>query len=158
MKLSDIIPEDCILDDLKATQKEEVIKEMVQALVKAGKVEESASKKVIKALMDREELGSTGIGSGVAVPHAKHDSVSELVGVFGRSRKGINFDALDAEPVHVLFLVLSSKGASAVHLEALACISRLVRDEKFVRFMREAKDVAALRELLKEADETFGGN
>ena len=130
----------------------------MHALVKAGKVEESAAKKVIKALMDREELGSTGIGAGVAVPHAKHDSVADLVGVFGRSRKGINFDALDGEPVHVLFLLLSSKSASGAHLEALAYISRLVRDEKFVRFMREAKDVNALRDLLKEADETLGAS
>jgi mannitol/fructose-specific phosphotransferase system IIA component (Ntr-type) len=158
MKLSDIIPEGGILDDLKATQKEEVVKEMVLALVKTGKVDEGASKKVIKALMDREELGSTGIGAGVAVPHAKHDSVNDLVGAFGRSRKGISFEALDGEPVHVLFLLLSSKSASGAHLEALAYISRLVRDEKFVRFMRDAKDVPALRELLKEADETLGGN
>lgn len=156
MKLSEIIPDGGILDDLKAAQKEEVIKEMVQALVKAGKVDEGSARKVTKALMDREELGSTGIGAGVAVPHAKHDSVSSLVGAFGRSRKGINFDALDGEPVHVLFLLLSSKSASGAHLEALAYISRLVRDEKFVRFMREAKDVAALRDLLKEADEALG--
>jgi PTS system fructose-specific IIA component/PTS system nitrogen regulatory IIA component len=158
MKLSEIIPEGGILDDLKSAQKEEVVKEMVQALVKAGKVDEGASKKVVKALMDREELGSTGIGAGVAVPHAKHDSISDLVGAFGRSKKGINFDALDGEPVHVLFLLLSSKSASGAHLEALAYISRLVRDEKFVRFMREAKDMSALRDLLKEADETLGGS
>jgi PTS system fructose-specific IIA component/PTS system nitrogen regulatory IIA component len=158
MKLSEIIPEGGILDDLKSSQKEDVVKEMVQSLVKAGKVEEGAAKKVIKALMDREELGSTGIGAGVAVPHAKHDSVTDLVGAFGRSKKGINFDALDGEPVHVLFLLLSSKGASGAHLEALAYISRLVRDEKFVRFMREAKDVSGLRDLLKEADETLGGS
>lgn len=158
MKLCDIIPEGGILDDLKSVQKEDVIKEMVQALVKAGKIEEGNAKKVIKALMDREELGSTGIGAGVAVPHAKHDSVTDLVGAFGRSKKGINFDALDGEPVHVLFLLLSSKGASGTHLEALAYISRLVRDEKFVRFMRDAKDVNSLRDLLKEADETLGGS
>lgn len=156
MKLGDIIPEGGILDDLKAVQKEDVIKEMVQALVKAGRVEEANAKKVIKALMDREELGSTGIGAGVAVPHARHDSVTDLVAAFARAKKGINFDALDGEPVYVLFLLLSSKGASGVHLEALAYISRLVRDDKFVRFLREAKDVAGLRDLLKEADETMG--
>src|SRR5690349_10475136 len=97
MKLGEIIPEGGILDDLKSTQKEDVIKEMVAALVKSGKIEEATSKKVIKALMDREELGSTGIGAGVAVPHAKHDSITDLVGAFGRSKKGINFDALDGE-------------------------------------------------------------
>ena len=158
MKLGEIIPEGGILDDLKSEGKEDVIKEMVQALVKAGRVEEAASKKVVKALMDREELGSTGIGQGVAVPHAKHDSINDLVGAFGRSKKGINFDALDGEPVHVFFLLLSSKSASGAHLEALAYISRLVRDEKFVKFLRDARDVSGLRELLHEADQTLGGN
>lgn len=158
MKLGEIIPEGGILDDLKSVQKEDVIKEMVAALVKSGKIEEATSKKVIKALMDREELGSTGIGAGVAVPHAKHDSITDLVGAFGRSKKGINFDALDGEPVHVLFLLLSSKSASGAHLEALAYISRLVRDEKFVKFLRDTKDVAGVRDLLAEADQTLGGN
>ncbi|MFH0938409.1 MAG: PTS sugar transporter subunit IIA [Planctomycetota bacterium] len=156
MKLSDIIPEGGILDDLKATGKEDVIREMVQALIKIGRVEERASSKVIKALLDREELGSTGIGAGVAVPHAKHDSINDLVGVFGRSRKGINFDALDGESVHILFLLLSSKSASGAHLEALAYISRLVRDEKFVKFLRDTKDITGIREVLQEADQTLG--
>ena len=158
MKLSQIIPEGGILEDLKSTNKEEVIKEMVQALVKAGRIEEATSKKVIKALMDREELGSTGIGAGVAVPHARHDSVTELIGAFGRSKKGIDFDALDGEKVHVLFLLLSSKGASGAHLESLAYISRLVRDDKYVKYLREAKDAPALRDLLGEADHRLGGN
>lgn len=158
MKLAEIIPEGGILDDLKSTTKEEVIKEMVQALVKAGRIEESTSKKVIKALMDREELGSTGIGAGVAVPHARHDSITELLGAFGRSKKGISFDALDGEPVHVLFMLLSSKGASGAHLESLAYISRLVRDDKYVKHLRDAKDSKELRDLLGEADQRLGGN
>ena len=99
---------------------------------------------------------ATGIGSGVAVPHAKHDSIQDLVCAFGRSKKGINFDALDGEPVQVVFLLLSSKSASSSHLEALAFISRLVRDEKFVRFLRDAKDVKDLRDLLGEADQMLG--
>jgi nitrogen PTS system EIIA component len=158
MKLGDIIPDGGIMDDLKAVEKEDVIKEMVQALVKTGRIEEASSAKVIKALMDREELGSTGIGAGVAVPHAKHDSITDLVGAFGRSKKGINFDALDGEPVHILFLLLSSKNASGAHLEALAYISRLVRDEKFVKFLKDAKDVKDLRDLLGEADQQLGGS
>ncbi len=158
MKLGDIIPEGGILDDLKSVEKEDVIKEMVQALVKTGRIEENTQGKVIKALMDREELGSTGIGAGVAVPHAKHDSISDLVGAFGRSKKGINFDALDGEPVHILFLLLSSKSASGAHLEALAYISRLVRDEKFVKFLRDARESKDLRDLLNEADQNLGGS
>lgn len=158
MKLAEIIPEGGILDDLKSTTKEEVVKEMVQALVKAGRIEESISKKAVKALMDREELGSTGIGAGVAVPHARHESITELLGAFGRSKKGISFDALDGEPVHVLFMLLSSKGASGAHLESLAYISRLVRDDKFVKQLRDAKDAAELRQLLGEADQRLSGN
>lgn len=157
MKLSEIIPDGAVSEDLQATAKEEVIKEMVGTLVAAGKIQESVSKKIVKALMDREELGSTGIGSGVAVPHAKHDAITDLVCAFGRSKKGINFDALDGEPVYVVFLLLSSKSASGAHLEALAFISRLVRDDKYVRFLRDAKDVKDIRELLAEADQTFGG-
>lgn len=157
MKLSEIIPDGAVSEELQATEKEDVIKEMVNTLVTAGKIQESVSKKIVKALMDREELGSTGIGSGVAVPHAKHDAISDLVCAFGRSKKGINFDALDGEPVYVVFLLLSSKSASGAHLEALAFISRLVRDDKYVRFLREAKDVKDIRDLLSEADQTFGG-
>jgi len=157
MKLSEIIPDGAISQELEAVEKEEVIKEMVQSLVEAGKIQESVSKKIVKALMDREELGSTGIGSGVAVPHAKHDAITDLVCAFGRSKKGINFDALDGEPVYVVFLLLSSKSASGAHLEALAFISRLVRDDKFVRFLRDGKDVKDIRDLLAEADQTFGG-
>lgn len=157
MKLSEIIPDGAVSEELQTTEKEEVIKEMVDTLVAAGKIQESVSKKIVKALMDREELGSTGIGSGVAVPHAKHDAITDLVCAFGRSKKGINFDALDGEPVYVVFLLLSSKSASGAHLEALAFISRLVRDDKYVRFLRDAKDIKDIRELLAEADQTFGG-
>lgn len=156
MKLSDIIPEGGVCENLQATKKEDAIKEMVEALIAAGRVPEASAKKVLKALMDREELGSTGIGQGVAVPHAKHDSISDLVCAFGRSDNGIEFDALDGEPVFVVFLLLSSKSASNSHLEALAFISRLVRDEKFVRFLRDSKDATEVREVLGEADETFG--
>ncbi len=158
MKLAEIIPEGGILDDLKSTTKEDVIKEMVQALAKAGRIEEGTSKKAVKALMDREELGSTGIGAGVAVPHARHESITELLGAFGRSKKGIAFDALDGEPVHVLFMLLSSKGASGAHLESLAYISRLVRDDKFVKQLRDAADAKELRHLLGEADTRLSGN
>ncbi|GMV79896.1 MAG: PTS transporter subunit IIA [Planctomycetota bacterium] len=157
MKLTDIIPDGGISDDLQSTEKESVIRELVELLVKAGRVDTESSKKVVKALMDREELGSTGIGQGVAVPHAKHDSITDLVCAFGRSKRGVNFDALDGEPVYVFFLLLSSKGASGSHLEALAFISRLVRDEKFVKFLRDGKDVKDIRDVLGEADQAFGG-
>ena len=102
--------------------------------------------------MGREDLGSTGIGKGVAVPHAKHDSVDGLVAAFGRSKKGIEFAALDGQPVQLVFLILSSKEHSGQHLGALARVARLVRDDRFCRFLREAKDAKDLVDLFAEAD------
>jgi len=152
LKLSSLVPSEAIIDNLEATEKEKVLKEMVSALASAGKIEKDAVTPVVKALMSREELGSTGIGKGVAVPHAKHESVKGLVAAFGRSQKGIEFAALDGQPVQLVFLLLSSKDVSGQHLEALARVARLVRDDRFCRFLREAKSQKELADLLQEAD------
>jgi PTS system fructose-specific IIA component/PTS system nitrogen regulatory IIA component len=153
MKLSDLIDTKAIVSELEATTKEEVIKELISALDQAGKIDGKDAKKLIAALMAREQLGSTGIGQGLAVPHAKHNSVGNLVAAFGRSKKGIDFDSLDGEPVYLVFLLLSNKEASGQHLEALAYITKLLRDDLFCRFLKEAKDHAELIELLREADQ-----
>lgn len=151
MKLSEIAK--VVLDDLKGTQKKEVMQEMVGALIEGNFLDQSVENRAVRALMDREELGSTGIGGGVAVPHARHDSVPELLGAVGRSKSGVEFDSLDGEPVKVVFLLLSSRKESAAHLQALAYIARVVRDANFVRFLIQAKDDQEIRELLQEADE-----
>ena len=153
MKLSDLIDPKAIATELESTTKEDVIKEMVDILVSAKKVDDKDAKKLVAALMAREQLGSTGIGQGLAVPHAKHTSVENLVAAFGRSKKGIDFDSLDGEPVYLVFLLLSNKEASGQHLEALAYITKLLRDDLFCRFLKEAKDHAELVELLREADQ-----
>ena len=125
---------------------------MVDARAADGRINPETSSVMVGALMGREKLGSTGIGKGVAVPHASHKKVEGLVAAFGRSRDGIDFAALDGQPVHLVFLLLASKGASAQNLEALARVAKLVRDESFCRFLREAKDKKELVELLQEAD------
>jgi PTS system fructose-specific IIA component/PTS system nitrogen regulatory IIA component len=153
MKLSELIDPKAIVSELQAGTKEEVIKELVTALSAAGKVAEGNVSDLAAALMAREQLGSTGIGQGLAVPHAKHDSVGELIAAFGRSKTGIEFDSLDGEPVQLVFLLLSNKDASGLHLEALAYITKLLRDEVFCRFLKEAKGLAEIVDLLKEADE-----
>jgi fructose-specific phosphotransferase system IIA component len=153
MKLSDLIDPKAIASELESTTKEEVIKELVDILVSAKKVDDKDSKKLVAALMAREQLGSTGIGQGLAVPHAKHSSVVNLVAAFGRSKKGIDFDSLDGEPVYLVFLLLSNKEASGQHLEALAYITKLLRDDLFCRFLKDAKDHAEIVDLLKEADQ-----
>ena len=141
------------ISEMRATAKEEAVRELVGALAAAGKVAEADCKQLVAALMAREQLGSTGIGQGLAVPHAKHERVGNLLVAFGRSARGIEFDSLDGEPVFLIFLLLSSPEAPGQHLEALAYITKLLRDELFCRFLREAKSVQEIVDLLKEADE-----
>jgi PTS system fructose-specific IIA component/PTS system nitrogen regulatory IIA component len=125
---------------------------MVQALLDAGKIEASEMESIVKAIMNREELGSTGIGRGVAVPHAKHGSVDQLVGTVAVSRDGVNFDSLDGEKVFVLFLLVSPLDRPGDHLRALENISRQLRDDRFCRFLKQAKTAEEIRQLLEEAD------
>jgi len=153
MKLYELIDPKAIISELAATSKEESISELVAALAAAGKVKSANSDGLVAALMAREQLGSTGIGQGLAVPHAKHDSVGDLVAAFGRSKPGIEFDSLDGEPVQLVFLLLSNKEASGLHLEALAYITKLLRDDVFCKFLKDAKDADEIAGLLKEADE-----
>ena len=106
----------------------------------------------MKALIKREELGSTGIGGGVAVPHTKHPCVGRLVGIVARSEKGVEFDALDGEPVHLIFLLLSPNESAGVHLAALERIASLIRDNDFRRFMTKAMGKKEMIEILREVD------
>jgi len=152
MKLSELIDTKAIID-ISASSKEEAIREVVTGLIAAGKVPNGNTDALVSALMAREQLGSTGIGQGLAVPHAKHEDVEDLVAAFGRSKKGIEFDSLDGEPVYLVFLLLSNKDASGLHLEALAYITKLLRDDLFCRFLKDAKDIDEIVELLKEADQ-----
>ena len=153
MRLSEIICTEAIIPELQGTEKTDVLKEMAAALGAAGEIGASAKKKILGALVDREDLGSTGIGKGIGVPHARHESVKGLVGAFGRSNKGISWAALDGQPVNLVFLLLCSKNSSGEHLEALALIAKLVRDNVFCRFLRQAKGREEIAELFKEADE-----
>ncbi len=153
MKLSELIDSQAIISELAATSKEESVSELVAALANAGKIEAGNADNLVAALMAREQLGSTGIGQGLAVPHAKHETVTDLVAAFGRSKPGIEFDSLDGEPVQLVFLLLSNKEASGLHLEALAYITKLLRDDVFCKFLKDAKDTDEIVGLLKEADE-----
>jgi PTS system fructose-specific IIA component/PTS system nitrogen regulatory IIA component len=142
---------------LAADDKEGVIREMVQALLDAGKIVVSEMESIVKAILNREELGSTGIGRGVAVPHAKHGSVDQLVGTVAVSREGVDFDSLDGEKVFVLFLLVSPLDRPGDHLRALENISRQLRDDRFCRLLKQAKTAEEIRRRLEEADrEPFG--
>lgn len=152
MKFSDFVSGSAIRADLTAEDKEGVIREMVAALLSAGKIEQSEVESIVKAIMKREELGSTGIGRGVAVPHTKHPSVPRLVGTVAVSNEGIDFNSLDGEKVHLFFLLISPPDRPGDHLRALENISRQLRDDTFCKFLKQAKSADDIRQLLDEAD------
>jgi PTS system fructose-specific IIA component/PTS system nitrogen regulatory IIA component len=152
MKFADFIESDAILSELAADGKEDAIEELVGALVRAGGISTGEQKSIVDAVMKREELGSTGIGRGVAVPHTKHPSVDRLVGTVGISRDGVDFNSLDGEKVQIFFLLVSPPDRPGDHLRALENISRQLRDDTFCRFLRQAKTVDDIKQLLDEAD------
>lgn len=153
MKFSDFVKTGAIRADLKAASKEAVIDELVQALLDAGEISADQRDDIIAAIMKREELGSTGIGRGVAVPHTKHPSVTELVGTVGVSESGVDFDSLDGERVQLFFLLISPPERPGDHLRALENISRQLRDESFCRFLKQSKSSDDIQQLLQEADD-----
>ena len=152
MKFVDFMCEKAIRVELQATDKPSVIQELVAALVESGQVKEDDQAGIIEAIMKREELGSTGIGRGVAVPHAKHPSVENLIGTVGVSAEGIGFESLDAESVQLFFLLISPPDRPGDHLRALENISRQLRDDTFCRFLKQSKTTEDITQLLEEAD------
>lgn len=153
MKLSDFVVHEAITVDLRAAGKEDVIREIVRSLYEAGKLAEGDLEGVSRAILGREELGSTGIGQGVAVPHTRHPTVNRLIGTVALSRRGVDFAALDGEPVDIFFLLISPPNQPGDHLRALENISRHLKDDRFVAFLRQAKTREQVVELLQEADQ-----
>lgn len=154
MKLSDFVVREAILVDLQATGKEEAVREIVYSLHRAGKLAESELDSVARAILSREELGSTGIGQGVAVPHTRHPTVNRLIGTVALSQRGVDFAALDGEPVDIFFLLVSPPNQPGDHLRALENISRHLKDERFVNFLRQAQTREHVIDLLEEADQS----
>jgi len=153
MKFADFITTKAIRSELQAQSKEAVIEELVQALFDSGNIDSDQREDIIASIMKREELGSTGIGRGVAVPHTKHPSVQKLVGTVGVSENGVAFDSLDGERVQLFFLLISPPERPGDHLRALENISRQLRDEDFCRFLKQSKTANDVQQLLQEADD-----
>ncbi len=152
MKFADFVSPEAIRAQLTATDKEGAIREMVQALLDTGKIQADELESIVKAILKREELGSTGIGRGVAVPHTKHPSVDQLVGTVAVSGAGVDFASLDGETVQLFFLLISPPDCPGDHLRALENISRRLRDDTFCRFLKQAKSAEDIHQLLNEAD------
>lgn len=152
MKFADFICGKSINPELAADTKEAAISEMVESLVKAKAIPAGERDNIVSAIMKREELGSTGIGRGIAVPHTKHASVDKLVGTVAVSENGVDFNSLDGEQVHLLFLLVSPPDRPGDHLRALENISRQLRDDTFCKFLKQSKSTADIQQLLEEAD------
>jgi nitrogen PTS system EIIA component len=152
MRMSDFVVRDAIIPELPATNKEGVIRAMVESLRAAGQFRGADLEDIIRAILKREFLGSTGIGRGVAIPHTKHNSVERLIGTVALSNKGIAFDSLDGEPVHVFVLLISPQDRPGDHLRALENVSRSLRDDNFVRALRAATTREEILALLDRAE------
>lgn len=152
MKFSDFVSVAAIKANLTTYDKPDVIRELVESLAAAGSIKQSDVEGIVAAIMKREELGSTGIGRGVAVPHTKHASVERLVGTIGVSHEGVDFNSLDGDKVQLFFLLVSPPDRPGDHLRALENISRQLRDDTFCRFLKQAKSTPDIQHLLVEAD------
>jgi len=150
MKLMEFLIPDAIESNMKSNTKTEAIRELVALLKKAGAITDEES--VFKIVLEREELGSTGIGDGIAVPHGKSNAVDKVAASFGRSVKGINFESLDNQPAYLFFLLVAPIGSSGPHLMALARISRLLKSKDFRDNLMKAKGKPDILKILQSED------
>jgi fructose-specific phosphotransferase system IIA component len=152
MKFSDFVKSKAINAGLTSTDKEGVIREMIASLVASGQLGGDEQESIVEAILKREELGSTGIGRGIAVPHTKHPSVDQPVGAVGVSPTGVDFQSLDGEQVQLFFMLISPPDQPSDHLRALENISKQLQDETFCRFLKQSKTAEDIQQILEEAD------
>jgi PTS system nitrogen regulatory IIA component len=153
MKILEFLSKKAIIADIKSIKKEDVIKELVEALINSEEIEGRYQNKLIEALTARESLGSTAIGQGVAIPHAKIEGIKKLVAAFGLSKKGVDFDSLDGEPAYIFFLLVAPQDSAGPHLKALARISRLLKDKYFRDNLRACQDDKSAIKIISQEDE-----
>lgn len=151
--LTDDLQPAAIIPALSARNKEGVLAELAQNVI--DRHPGLNRHDLLQILHEREKLGSTGIGDGIAIPHGKLKQVDELVCAFGRSREGVDFSSLDGRPVHLFFLLIAPENAAAVHLKALARISRILRDPVVRNALMDADDVRELFRIFQEQDNRF---
>jgi mannitol/fructose-specific phosphotransferase system IIA component (Ntr-type) len=152
MKLRDFIVPDAVIADLKATDRDGVLRELVSSLAAAGALPAEAVEDVVASLIKREQNGSTGFGKGVAVPHAKHAMVKRMAGTIGRSVAGIDFSALDHQPVYSVVLLLSPEDQPQQHLQAMNIVFMNLQRDLFRRFLRQGATREAIVDLIEEAE------
>lgn len=152
MKLSEIVVRDAVKPALEAADRNEAVAELVDALVSAEALQASLRDEIVEKLLEREERGSTGFGRGVAVPHVKHPALSHMLATVGVSKVGVDFNALDKQPVFSIFLLLSPEGKPEEHLKAMEAIFGNLSQETFRRFLRQTESVEDIMSLIAEHD------
>ena len=153
MKIMDILKKEFILEELKAKSKREVLVELATVFAR-GKIKFDPET-MLHVLLEREKLGSTGIGDGIAIPHGKLAGLEEMVIAFGRSREGVDFEAMDGKPAHLFFLLMAPENSAGQHLKALAKISRMLKDAVFRKYLLAAKTHDDLYQALVEKDDEY---
>jgi nitrogen PTS system EIIA component len=153
MKILDILPAEHIVPDLRGSSKLEVLEELSTVL--AEHHPEIAKDRLVEVLLDREKLGSTAIGEGIAIPHGKLPKLTEVVAAFGRSRTGVDFESLDGGLTQLFFLLVAPEDASGAHLKALARVSRLLRDKEFRQRLLAADGVQQIYQTIREEDDKY---
>jgi len=153
MNITDLLRKDFIIEELKSKTKKEVLFELSEAFARGGLNVDCDA--MVEVLMEREKLGSTGIGEGIAIPHGKLTGLENLIVSFGRTTEGIDFDSLDGKPVHIFFLLMAPENSAGQHLKALAKISRMLKEEDFRKELMDVKTSDDIYDLIEVKDSAF---
>jgi len=153
MRIVDILEKEAVAHDVRANNKEEVLRELSDLL--AVRHPEIDKQELVRVLLEREKLGSTGLEDGVAIPHAKMGGLDKVLAAFGRSRQGLDFESIDGKPTHMFFLLIAPENSAGSHLKALARISKALKEDRFRKRLMEAQDAKSLYGVIAEEDETL---
>ncbi len=152
MGLTDYLHKEAMCMDLESRQRDDAIRALLDQLVEAELIDAELLEPALKAVLDRERVGSTAIGRGVAVPHARLEGIEQILVAFGYSSAGVSFHALDGEPVHQIFLVMAPNGSAGEYIEVMERITRLIQDQDFRRFVGRARRPSEVIDLIEEMD------
>jgi len=152
MKILDVLQKEAIISDLKSQDKKGILEELVAPIARITGVNH---KDLVRVLMDREQLGSTGIGGGIGIPHGKLKQLESLALGFGLSRKGVDFESMDNQPTHIFFLLVTPENSTGLHLKMLARISKILKHDPFKEKLLNAANSDAIFSIIKEEDDEF---
>jgi len=152
MKILDALTPDTIIVDLQSKDKKGILEELVAPVAAAAGIE---AVDLVKVLLEREQLGSTGIGGGIGIPHGKLKNLDNLILGFGLSRQGVDFESMDGRPTYIFFLLITPENSTGLHLKLLARISRLLKNEPFKEKLMQARSVEEVISVIEPVDEAF---